>query len=172
MITGGASLIRDVRPLFYMNALFETTFKGTLGELIAQTFLLAHGVQAAAPIKDSGNDLIAVRGHSFRALQVRTSKKGSIHKPEPDRAYHILAAVHLPFDADFPLVHQARVFLFRAQDVAGLKGTVDDYPKALISDTLVLELWPDTGLEPTAVGAVSSAPRFISRASGGSALDR
>jgi hypothetical protein len=59
-----------------MNALFDTHFKGTLGELITQTFLLAHGVQAAPPIKDSGNDLIAVRGGSFRAVQVRTSARG------------------------------------------------------------------------------------------------
>ena len=155
-----------------MNALFETDFQGTLGELIAQTYLLAHGVQAAAPIKDSGNDLIAVRGHSFCAVQVRTSRDGSINKPNPKRLYHILAVVHLPFDHDFPLVDKARVFLFRMQDVAGLARTVDDYPDALISDGLVLKLWAKTGLEPTAAGAPSFPSRFISRAGGRSALGR
>src|ERR1017187_5603513 len=124
-----------------MNSLFETDFQGTLGELIAQTYLLAHGVQAAPPIKDSGNDLIAVRGHTFCAVQVKTSRDGSIDKPNPKRLYHILAVVHLPFERDFPLVDKARVFLFLKDDVAGLTGTVDDYPKALISDGLVLELW-------------------------------
>jgi len=54
----------------------------------------------------------------------------------------------------------------------GLAGTVDDYPDALISDGLVLKLWPKTALEATAVGDLSSAPRFISRAGGGLALDR
>ncbi len=109
-----------------MNALFETHFQGTLGELITQTYLLAHGVQAAPPIKDSGNDLIAI-GDSFCAVQVKTSKDGSIKKPNPKRLYHILAVVHLPFDRDFPLVDKARVFLFPKVDVVGLTGTVDDY---------------------------------------------
>ena len=153
-----------------MNALFETTFEGTLGELIAQTFLLAHGVQAAAPIKDSGNDLIAIRGHAFCAVQVRTSKDGAINKPNPKRIYHVLAVVHLPFDGDFPLIQKARVFLFPMQSVAGLKGTVNDYSDALISDDLVLKLWPD--IEPTATGTIGRAPRFISRTGGGSPLDR
>jgi len=155
-----------------MNALFENDFQGTLGELITQAYLLAHGVQAAAPVKDSGNDLIAVRGHSFCAVQVRTSRDGSINKPNPKRLYHILAVVHLPFDRDFPLVDKARVFLFRMQDVADLARTVDDYPDALISDDLVLKLWPNTTLEPSAAGALSSASRFIPRAGGGSAFGR
>jgi hypothetical protein len=155
-----------------MNALFETDFQGTLGELIAQTYLLAHGVQAAPPIKDSGNDLIAVREHSFCAVQVKTSRDGSIDKPNPKRLYHILAVVHLPFAGDFPLVDKARVFLFQKDDVAGLTGTVNNYPNARISDGLVLKLWCNTALESTAGSALSSAPRFISRAGGGSALDR
>ena len=126
-----------------MNALFDTHFKGTLGELITQTFLLAHGVQAAPPIKDSGNDLIAVRGGSFRAVQVRTSARGVIYRPDPACLYHILAAVHLPYDGDFPLVSKARVFLFTAEQVADLTGTVDNYPDALVSDKLILQLWPN-----------------------------
>lgn len=124
-----------------MNPLFNTTLKGTLGELIAQTHLLAHGVQAAPPIKDSGNDLIAIRERIFRAVQVRTSASGSIHRPNPARLYHILAAVHLPFDGDFPLVAQARVFLFPLDQVDHLSGTVDRYPDAIISDARILELW-------------------------------
>ena len=155
-----------------MNALFETDFQGTLGELIAQTHLLAHGVQAAAPIKDSGNDLIAIRRHSFCAVQVRTSRDGSINKPNPKRLYHILAVVHLPFERDFPLVEKARVFLFREKDVEGLTGTVNDYPGALISDDLVLKLWPDNAVGSALDDALGPAPRFIKRKRGGSTLDR
>ena len=124
-----------------MNPLFDTTLKGTLGELITQTFLLAHGVQAAPPIKDSGNDLIAVRKHAFRAVQVRTSGDGSIDKSRLDKLYHILAVVHLPFDGTIPLVDKARVFLFNAKDVPALTGTVDKYPNSILTDGLVLELW-------------------------------
>jgi hypothetical protein len=127
-----------------MNSLWDTTLTGTLGELITQTYLLAHGVQATPPIKDSGNDLIAVRGTSFKAVQVKTSSDGSIVKPDPDKLYHILATVHLPTDdADVPLISQARVFLFPREMVegGGLTGKVDNYPRSQISDMLVIDLW-------------------------------
>lgn len=91
-----------------MNPLFNTTLKGTLGEILVQAYLLAHGVQGAPPVKDSGNDLIAVRGNSFRAIQVRTSASGKIHKPSPDCLYHILAVVHLPFDGKMPQIAKAK----------------------------------------------------------------
>lgn len=56
------------------NKLPPNVTRGTLGELLAQVYLLAHGVQAAPPIRDSGNDLIACRKGQFRALQVKTRK--------------------------------------------------------------------------------------------------
>lgn len=50
----------------------ENMVKGTIGELIVQTRLLQYGVQAAAPIKDSGNDLIALKGYAVKTIQVKT----------------------------------------------------------------------------------------------------
>jgi hypothetical protein len=49
---------------------------GTLGELLVQIRLLQFDVQATPPMKDSGNDLIAVRGETFRGVQVKTRTKG------------------------------------------------------------------------------------------------
>ena len=46
---------------------------GTIGELLVQLRLLQYGVQAAAPLKDSGNDLIALKGFAIRCIQVKTS---------------------------------------------------------------------------------------------------
>ena len=115
----------------------------TIGELITQTYLLAHGVQAAPPIKDSGNDLIAVRKDSFKAVQVKTTSNGLIVKPDPEKLYHILATVHLPTnEKGIPLISMARVFLFSKEKVeGGLTGNVDNHPGALLSDALVLKLW-------------------------------
>jgi hypothetical protein len=126
-----------------MNPLWTPTWTGTLGELIAQTYLLAHGVQAAPPIKDSGNDLIAIRKHSFKAVQVKTSFDGSIDKPEPDKLYHILATVHLPVDGDKrPIVSKALVYLFPEGFVRnGITGNVANHSDCIISDKRVLELW-------------------------------
>ena len=49
---------------------------GTIGELLVQLRLLEYGIQASPPIKDSGNDLLAVKGRQFRFVQVKTTTKG------------------------------------------------------------------------------------------------
>ncbi len=56
-----------------MNPLSKTCITGTIGELLVQLRLFQYGVQAAPPLKDSGNDLIAVRRETFRAVQVKTT---------------------------------------------------------------------------------------------------
>lgn len=48
---------------------------GTIGELLIQLRLLEYGIQAAPPIKDTGNDLIAIRGKVVKFVQVKTSEK-------------------------------------------------------------------------------------------------
>lgn len=79
-----------------MNALNQRLITGTTGELLVQLRLFQYGVQAAAPLKDSGNDLIAVRGNTFRAVQVKTTgnEDGTWTYPE-ERLYHVLALVRL-----------------------------------------------------------------------------
>jgi hypothetical protein len=71
---------------------------GTLGELLVQIRLLEHDVQAAPPLKDTGNDLIALKGSVCRAIQVKTKTTGD----DPfdavdglDRNFDILALVNL-----------------------------------------------------------------------------
>ena len=76
-----------------MNRITDNLKIGTVRELLVQLRLLEHDVQAAPPIKDSGNDLIAVRGESFRAIQIKTTTGNNFDKPNPDRKYHILAVV-------------------------------------------------------------------------------
>ena len=53
-----------------MNKITDRIQTGTVGELLVQIRLLQFGVQAAPPIKDSGNDLIAVNDREFRAVSV------------------------------------------------------------------------------------------------------
>lgn len=55
-----------------MNQITVQVKIGTIGELLVTLRLLQYGVQAAPPLKDSGNDLIAVRGMRFSAIQVKT----------------------------------------------------------------------------------------------------
>jgi hypothetical protein len=71
-----------------MNTLPPKIKRGTLGELLAQVYLLANGVQAAPPLRDSGNDLIACRGSSILALQVKTRKGYNFSKHNLPELYH------------------------------------------------------------------------------------
>jgi len=71
--------------------------KGTLGEIFVQLKLLQYGVQSAPPIKDSGNDLIAIKEDVFKAIQVKTAVRKRFEfktSDLPDR-YHLLALVKL-----------------------------------------------------------------------------
>ena len=57
-----------------MNPLFPQLVTGVTGELLVQLRLFQYGVQAAPPLTDSGNDLIAIKGHIFKAIQVKTTE--------------------------------------------------------------------------------------------------
>jgi hypothetical protein len=79
-----------------LNPLSDELITGTTGELLVQLRLFQYGVQAAPPLKDSGNDLIAVRGITFKAVQVKTTSKGDRWPAiARDRLYDIYALVRL-----------------------------------------------------------------------------
>jgi hypothetical protein len=84
---------------------------GTFGELLVQLRLLEHDVQAAPPIKDSGNDLIAVRGESFRGIQVKTTAGKRVDARNLPEHYHIIALVYLCADDKNVFLDKSRVFL-------------------------------------------------------------
>ena len=79
------------------------------------------GVQAAPPLKDSGNDLIAIKGYVFKAVQVKTTTENPVRlRKLPDR-YHLLALVALRgkriCDAS---LDKTKVFLLSRQDIERL----------------------------------------------------
>jgi len=118
-----------------MNRITDNLRIGTVGELLVQLRLLEHGVQAAPPIKDSGNDLIAIKDESFRAIQVKTTTRDSFDKPDPDRKYHILPVVQLVDDKAKIYLDKSSIFLIprdkvettstRIQDLDPFKITAD-----------------------------------------------
>lgn len=78
-----------------MNPLHTTTNIGTIGEIFVQLKFLEHNIQAAPPIKDSGNDLIAVKGDKFFSIQVKTTTKRIFSKNNLEKSFHLLVFVHL-----------------------------------------------------------------------------
>lgn len=102
-----------------MNPLSENITKGTFGELLVQLRLLQYGVQAAPPIKDSGNDLIAIRGEVFKAIQIKTRTELSKRINDLPDLYHILAVVLLDQNGsgtDLSL-DRCYIFLFSKDEV-------------------------------------------------------
>ena len=114
---------------------------GTIGELLVQLRLLQYGVQAAPPIKDSGNDLIAVNGHEFRAVAVRTTTTGRFQKPVADRLYHILAVVHLVGEDQDVYLDQSRLFLIPAGEVEAAGDRCDRLDPYAFNGDLVQRLF-------------------------------
>lgn len=108
-----------------MNKITERIKTGTLGELLVQIRLLQFGVQASPPIKDSGNDLIAVNGREFRAVSVRTTTSLIYNKPDTARLYHVLAVVRLVGDDRIVELDASEIFLIPQADVANAPSSCD-----------------------------------------------
>ena len=87
-----------------MNPLHNNLKNGTFGEIYVQLRLLLYNVQAAPPIKDTENDLIAVFDDHFKAVQVKTVNSFPVKisiKNLPDK-YHILAIVVIDQSTENP----------------------------------------------------------------------
>ena len=94
-----------------MNPLSEQLITGIAGELLVQLRLLQYGVQAAPPLADSGNYLIAVRGESFRTIQVKTTASDRPFDIPHERRYHILALVRLHGEGEELYLDNSEVYL-------------------------------------------------------------
>jgi hypothetical protein len=111
-----------------VNDLPSNTTIGTLGELLVQLRLLQYKVQAAPPVRDSGNDLIAVRGGVFKALQVKTSVLGIPKRGRLKRRYDILALVRLQYDGERLDLDQSDIFLLSRAQVERGAGRSPEAP--------------------------------------------
>lgn len=124
-----------------MNTVSSKVSAGTLGELLVQLRLLQYGIQAAPPIKDSGNDLIAVNGEEFRAVSVRTTTTGLYTRPPDTRAYHVLAVVMLCGDGRELHLDGSPIFLIPKPEVASAPRRVASLDSYLWSKERVAALF-------------------------------
>ncbi|PCJ97310.1 MAG: hypothetical protein COA45_10265 [Zetaproteobacteria bacterium] len=126
------------------NPICENMKTGTIGELLVQTRLLQYGVQAAPPLKDSGNDLIAILGESFRGVQVKTTKTHNLVWPDLPDHYHILALIDL-FGEDNDLYLDAtNVYLIPRSAVRTFPCNTDNLHPYTISQALIDQLFDNT----------------------------
>jgi len=125
-----------------MNPLSPELVTGTVAELLVQTRLLQYGVQAAPPLKDSGNDLIAVRGAAFRAIQVKATEGHTYTLPKENRQYHILAAVRLVGTDHDLWADKCEIYLIKHEELPGLSRQFDDIQHLRLSSERADELFP------------------------------
>ncbi|MCG8313365.1 MAG: hypothetical protein MI976_09125 [Pseudomonadales bacterium] len=123
------------------NPISENIKIGTLGELLVQTRLLQYGVQAAPPIKDSGNDLIAVKGEVFKGIQVKTTARGNLQWNSLPEHYHILALVSLAGEEDEIYLDATSVFLVPRNEVQNVSPNNGSLEQFRICKGLVDELF-------------------------------
>ncbi len=100
-----------------MNPISKALRIGTLGELFVQLRLLQFGVQAAAPLKDSGNDLIAIRGEAIRAIQVKTTTRDSFRLNGLPQYYHGVALVKLVGENRTVHLDKSQIFILQKADI-------------------------------------------------------
>lgn len=94
---------------------------GTLGELLVQIRLLQFDVQAAAPLKDSGNDLIAVKRRRFHTIQVKTTGTQDVPQwPNAERIYSLLAVVRLTGEDRSVMLDESDIYLIPKCQLPGL----------------------------------------------------
>ena len=114
------------------NVLHPNTLQGTVGELLVQMRLLEYGVQAAPPIKDSGNDLIAIRGETVKFIQVKTEKR----LRRLPKIYHLIAMVDLRKNSDGKILYdQSKIWIL------GKGAPISS--KRELTRSLVKEIWGD-----------------------------
>lgn len=115
-----------------MNEILEDHKTGKVGELLVQLKLLTFNIQAAPPIYDSGNDLIAVNGEVFKAIQVKTESYNAIEGwsvPKRSKNYHLLALVKL---GQAPReVEDAKVYLFKREEIGEGYDTETQIPQRI-----------------------------------------
>jgi hypothetical protein len=125
-----------------MNPITEKLRTGSLGELLVQTRLLQYGVQAAPPLKDTGNDLIAVRGGTMRAVQVKATQDDNYAVPDEKTRYHLLAAVHLFGEDNEVLLDRCEIYLIEKEKLGGLSRQFVNIAEFRLTQTRVNELFP------------------------------
>ena len=97
-----------------MNPLHKNLATGTVGELLVQLRLLQFDVQAAPPLKDTGNDLIAIRGKEIRAIQIKTTANAAgfrLNRRKLPARYHALVLVWIDGEVTELHLDHCRIYL-------------------------------------------------------------
>ena len=127
------------------NRLDRNTRIGTIGELLVQIKLLTLNIESFPPLKDSGTDLVAFLGKSYKVIQVKTKKDSKYWNfPPPDKTYDILALVDLNEEL---LLDKSMVWLLTKKEAEENRKNINSYDyytldkKFRFSEPRIKEIW-------------------------------
>ncbi|OHB61377.1 MAG: hypothetical protein A2167_02900 [Planctomycetes bacterium RBG_13_46_10] len=100
-------------------------------------------MQAAAPLKDSGNDLIACFGEVFKTIQVKTttSNKKPPQKPKDSIKYNILAIVRLSGYDETIHFDKSKIYLVPKHELTSVNYSWKGLESYLLSTKLVNKIF-------------------------------
>jgi len=106
------------------NPLDNNIHKGTVGEILVQLKLLTLNIESFPPLKDSGTDLVAHIGNSYKGIQVKTKQDGNKWNfPPKGRIYDILALVELDKNL---LLDQSKIWILTKKEAEENKQTISN----------------------------------------------
>jgi hypothetical protein len=113
------------------NELPKNLYTGTIGEIFVQLCLLEFGIQAAPPLKDTGNDLIAIKGRVVKFIQIKTSVNNLPISRDLPKIYDLVCLVNLIQD-------ESRIYYDKSKI-----SVIDNQGKKLgeLNPNLVTKIW-------------------------------
>lgn len=111
---------------------------GTIGELFVQLKLLELDIQASPPLKDSGNDLIAIKNRTVRFIQIKSTTK-ALHRKQnlQNRIFDLLAIVHLKTSEAGINYNDSEVYLIPKNDALNIRLNKNTLAPYKISHDLI-----------------------------------
>jgi hypothetical protein len=137
---GDGKTVRDAERVM-ANPISPELTTGTVGELLVQLRLLQFGVQAAPPLKDSGNDLIALREFAVRCIQVKTTSDACPPWPPDTKRYHLLSIVRLAGSGCNLLLDDTKIYLLNKDELAQTNHTWEGLEPFLLRGERVDEVF-------------------------------
>ena len=125
------------------NPLHPNLATGTIGELLTQLRLLQYGVQAAPPLKDTGNDLIALKGWVIRCVQVKTTAGDTFNLNKLPEKYHFVLLVKLEGEGDDIFLDQTKIFLLTKEEITKSIYAVRELSGKVISKNIIDKIFKE-----------------------------
>lgn len=119
------------------NPLTPQLVTGTVGELLAQLRLLQYGVQAAPPLKDTGNDLIALMGWVIKCVQIKTTAGDTFNLSKLPEKYHFVLLVKLEGEGDDIFLDQTKIFLLTREEITKNTYSVRELSDKILSQNII-----------------------------------